>query len=57
MRRTAWRMDVVRLAGFPHLKAELNFFRLFNEAIEDFSIEKVAARRQAALNEAGLAGA
>lgn len=39
---------------FLHLKAELNFFRLFNEAIEDFSIEKVSSRQRAALAEAGL---
>jgi predicted unusual protein kinase regulating ubiquinone biosynthesis (AarF/ABC1/UbiB family) len=41
-------------AVFLHLRAELNFFRLFNEAIEDFSVAKVAARQRAALNEAGL---
>ena len=40
---------------FLHLKAELNFFRLFNEAIADFSVEKVAARQTAALVAAGLA--
>ena len=28
---------------FLHLRAELNFYRLFNEAIEDFSVERVAA--------------
>jgi predicted unusual protein kinase regulating ubiquinone biosynthesis (AarF/ABC1/UbiB family) len=39
---------------FLHLKAELNFFRLFNEAIEDFSISKVESRQQAALRGAGL---
>jgi predicted unusual protein kinase regulating ubiquinone biosynthesis (AarF/ABC1/UbiB family) len=41
-------------AVFLHLRAELNFFRLFNEAIEDFAVAKVAARQQAALTEAGL---
>jgi hypothetical protein len=41
-------------AVFLHLRAELNFFRLFNEAIEDFSVAKVAARQQAALTQAGL---
>ncbi len=30
-------------AVFLHLRAELNFYRLFNEAIEDFSVERVAA--------------
>jgi predicted unusual protein kinase regulating ubiquinone biosynthesis (AarF/ABC1/UbiB family) len=39
---------------FLHLRAEVNFYRLFNEAIEDFSIAKVTARQQAALAAAGL---
>lgn len=39
---------------FLHLKAELNFYRLFNEAIEDFAAAKVAARQEAALAGAGL---
>ena len=39
---------------FLHLRAELNFYRLFNEAIEDFSLERVAARQTRALAEAGL---
>jgi hypothetical protein len=41
-------------AVFLHLAAELNFHRLFNEAIERFSIEHVAARQAAALNKVGL---
>jgi predicted unusual protein kinase regulating ubiquinone biosynthesis (AarF/ABC1/UbiB family) len=41
-------------AVFLHLAAELNFYALFNEAIEDFSVERVAARQQAALAGAGL---
>jgi predicted unusual protein kinase regulating ubiquinone biosynthesis (AarF/ABC1/UbiB family) len=41
-------------AVFLHLAAELNFHRLFNEAIEDFDLAKVAARQSAALAEAGL---
>jgi predicted unusual protein kinase regulating ubiquinone biosynthesis (AarF/ABC1/UbiB family) len=40
---------------FLHLRAELNFYRLFNEAIANFSIETVAARQTAALEAAGLA--
>ncbi len=44
-------------AVFLHLAAELNFFRLFNEAIEDFSVATVAARQAAALVRAGLAAA
>jgi predicted unusual protein kinase regulating ubiquinone biosynthesis (AarF/ABC1/UbiB family) len=41
-------------AVFLHLAAELNFYRLFNEAIEDFETAKVAARQSAALERAGL---
>jgi predicted unusual protein kinase regulating ubiquinone biosynthesis (AarF/ABC1/UbiB family) len=40
---------------FLHLQAELNFYRLFNEAIEQFSLPKVAARQSAALRGVGLA--
>ncbi|HVZ51687.1 MAG TPA: AarF/UbiB family protein [Pseudolabrys sp.] len=42
-------------AVFLHLAAELNFFKLFNEAIEDFEVGAVAARQSAALARAGLA--
>jgi predicted unusual protein kinase regulating ubiquinone biosynthesis (AarF/ABC1/UbiB family) len=41
-------------AVFLHLAAELNFYRLFNEAIENFSVEEVAARQSAALAAVGL---
>ena len=41
-------------AVFLHLRAEVNFYRLFNEAIEHFSMERVAERQQAALSAAGL---
>jgi len=41
-------------AVFLHLAAELNFHRLFNQAIEAFSVAKVAARQKAALAAAGL---
>jgi predicted unusual protein kinase regulating ubiquinone biosynthesis (AarF/ABC1/UbiB family) len=41
-------------AVFLHLRAELNFYRLFNEAIEHFAMERVAERQQAALSAAGL---
>ncbi len=41
-------------AVFLHLDAELNFYRLFNEAIERFAVEEVAARQDAALAAAGL---
>jgi predicted unusual protein kinase regulating ubiquinone biosynthesis (AarF/ABC1/UbiB family) len=39
---------------FLHLRAELNFYRLFNEAIEDFSVARVASRQRTALTGAGL---
>jgi predicted unusual protein kinase regulating ubiquinone biosynthesis (AarF/ABC1/UbiB family) len=41
-------------AVFLHLRAELNFYRLFNEAIENFSIDRVAKRQSEALKKAGL---
>jgi len=43
-------------AVFLHLRAELNFYRLFNEAIEDFSIARVTERQSVALASAGLDG-
>ena len=42
---------------FLHLQAELNFYRLFNEAIENFSVGEVAERQAAALGRAGLSDA
>src|SRR5580692_845066 len=39
---------------FLHLGAELNFHRLFNAAIEDFSIARVTERQSTALAAAGL---
>jgi predicted unusual protein kinase regulating ubiquinone biosynthesis (AarF/ABC1/UbiB family) len=41
-------------AVFLHLRAELNFYRLFNEAIEHFSLERVAKRQESALAAVGL---
>ncbi len=41
-------------AVFLHLAAELNFYRLFNEAVERFSIREVAARQKTALEHVGL---
>jgi predicted unusual protein kinase regulating ubiquinone biosynthesis (AarF/ABC1/UbiB family) len=41
-------------AVFLHLAAELNFYKLFNAAIEAFSVAAVAARQSAALAKAGL---
>jgi predicted unusual protein kinase regulating ubiquinone biosynthesis (AarF/ABC1/UbiB family) len=41
-------------AVFLHLRAELNFYRLFNEAIENFSMERVAKHQAAALAAVGL---
>jgi predicted unusual protein kinase regulating ubiquinone biosynthesis (AarF/ABC1/UbiB family) len=40
---------------FLHLRAELNFHRLFEAAMQDFSVKTVAARQAAALDRAGLA--
>ncbi|MGF7162158.1 putative unusual protein kinase regulating ubiquinone biosynthesis (AarF/ABC1/UbiB family) [Rhodoligotrophos appendicifer] len=37
-----------------HLQAEMNFFRLFNDAIENFSIAEVEKRQSAALHRAGI---
>jgi predicted unusual protein kinase regulating ubiquinone biosynthesis (AarF/ABC1/UbiB family) len=39
---------------FLHLRAELNFHRLFNEAIESFAVERVGERQGVALAAAGL---
>ncbi len=39
---------------FLHLRAELNFHNLFNAAIEDYSIDRVRRRQNAALAAAGL---
>src|SRR5581483_2970254 len=39
---------------FLHLRAELNYFRLFNEAIENFSIAEVTQRQNSALAAVGL---
>ena len=41
-------------AVFLHLKAELNFHRLFEAEIDGFDRDTVAARQAAALNDAGL---
>jgi predicted unusual protein kinase regulating ubiquinone biosynthesis (AarF/ABC1/UbiB family) len=39
---------------FIHLRAELNFYRLFNEALEGFSVAAVTERQAHALKNAGL---
>jgi hypothetical protein len=39
---------------FLHLGAELNFYRLFSAAIEEFSLAQVTARQAAALAKVGL---
>jgi predicted unusual protein kinase regulating ubiquinone biosynthesis (AarF/ABC1/UbiB family) len=44
-------------AVFLHLDARLNFYRLFNEAIEKFSLAEVGKRQAAALAKVGLAEA
>ena len=42
---------------FLHLRAELNFHRLFEAAMENFSVKGVADRQAAALKRVGLDGA
>ncbi len=37
-----------------HLRAELNFYRLFNEALEGFSVGRIGERQSQALANAGL---
>ena len=37
-----------------HLKAELNFHRIFAEAIDDFTEDRLAKRQARALEAAGL---
>jgi len=45
----------VGLGGvFLHLRAEMNFYRLFNAEIEGFSVEKLAQRQAEVLAAAGL---
>jgi hypothetical protein len=39
---------------FLHLRAELNFHQLFEEAMEDFSVKAVARRQAEALKRVGL---
>ncbi len=41
---------------FLHLKAEMNFYRLFNAEIENFNIDAVSAVQASGLERAGLAG-
>ncbi|MEM1200913.1 MAG: AarF/ABC1/UbiB kinase family protein [Pseudomonadota bacterium] len=39
---------------FIHLRSELNYYRLFNEAIDNFSLENVGERQAQALENVGL---
>ncbi len=39
---------------FLHLGAELNFYRLFNEALEEFTLERLTATQEAALVRSGV---
>ncbi len=41
---------------FMHLKAEINWHRLFHELIEDFDKDALAKRQKSALREAGVPG-
>ena len=42
---------------FMHLKAEINWHRLFHELIDDFDVDRLAARQRAALAAAKVPGA
>lgn len=39
---------------FIHLRSELNYYRLFNEAIDNFSLDAVGARQEEAMAKVGL---
>jgi len=39
---------------FLHLDAELNFYRLFNETIENFSLHSVSERQAQAFGQTGV---
>ena len=41
-------------SGFMHLKAEVNWYRIFHELIEDFNSKKLMKNQQKALNLANL---
>jgi hypothetical protein len=43
-------------AAFLHLRAELNFGRMFAESVEDFSLDALAQRQTEALTAVGLRG-
>ena len=43
-------------AAFLHLRAELNFGRMFADSVADFEVATLAARQTAALQAAGLSG-
>jgi hypothetical protein len=39
---------------FLHLDAEVNFYRLFNDTIEDFDVDILAGRQREAFGAAGV---
>jgi len=41
---------------FMHLKAEINWYRLFHDLIEDFDVKALDKRQKAALKKAGIEG-
>lgn len=43
-------------AAYLRLRAELNFYRLFNESLDGFDVDRVAARQAEALKTVGLQG-
>jgi predicted unusual protein kinase regulating ubiquinone biosynthesis (AarF/ABC1/UbiB family) len=42
---------------FLHLEARMNFYKLFNQAIENFDLSRVADRQASALSQVGLSSA
>ena len=41
---------------FMHLKAEVNWYRLFHDLVDEFDIQALASRQRAALHSVGLEG-
>jgi hypothetical protein len=39
---------------FMHLKAEVNWYRIFNDLVGDFSEEELLKKQQAAIKKSGL---
>ena len=46
--------NIMMPINYPHLKAELNWYKIFNELIQDFSVDDVDLRQQKTLKVTGL---